>query len=657
MQNIQDIIAKILEQSPNLTRETVLEMVRQKRDGAGKLLTDEGAAHLVAGDLGVSLSGSSSFKNTLDIKDLIIGSSDVSISGKVVITYPTQSFKKKDGAEGRVGRFVLQDGTGSTKIVLWDERAELLDQQRIPIGSTARVNHGYVRPSLDGKPEVNVGNRGSIVIQASSNESEKQSMTYKKINEISDRDLYVDVKGIVVSASPPSFFTRSDGTQGQVSRIQIGDETGQIRIVLWNEQAEFTVRIERNDAVEIVNGRTRRGLAGELEVHVSQTSEINRLESSDGLGAPKLVTRKIRDLVPGLMSVDVLARVAILGQEKTFQRQTGEEGKVADATIIDETGSLRLSMWDEKTEILKQLKTGDIVLLRGAYTREGFNGSIALNIGKMGTVTMNPEMAEVEALPEYPAFTRIAKLRDGFPASVQAEVVEEPVEKKIRTKDGRDLTVVSLRLRDDTGEIGISLWNENAKNARNYALGTRLRISDAFTRIGYDGDLELSTRTSTKIETISDRTLLDKNENELTSRLAEGEYFEGDAILLEALGSRVESTCPNCGGSVRERDGRFICNECGRIPKPDHRLILEAVLKSNEREFIAVFSGNDAETLLGVGGDYATNLISGKLDENALTESVKKQLRGQRLKIEGIVVESSDIQLRIDVSHIEQVLD
>ncbi len=657
MQNLQDIIAKILEQSPNLTREAVLVMVQQKRDGAGKLLTDEGAAHLVAGDLGVSLSGSGSFKNTLDTKDLIIGSSDVSLSGKVVLTYPTQTFRKKDGAEGRVGRFVLQDGTGSTKIVLWDENAELLDRQRIPVGSIVRVNHGYVRPSLDGKPEVNVGKRGSVVVQASGNESVNQTITYKKIHEISDRDLSVNVKGIVVSASPPSFFTRSDGTSGQVSRIQIGDETGQIRITLWNEQAEFAVGIERDDAIEIVNGRTRKGLAGELEVHVSQTSEVNRLSSLDGLGVPKLVTRKIRDLVPGLMSVDVLARVAILGQERVFQRQTGDDGKVADATIIDGTGSLRLSMWDEKAEILKQLKTGDIILLRGAYTREGFNGSIALNIGKMGTVTINPEMAEAEELPEYSAVTKIAELRDGFPASVQAEVVEAPSEKKIRTKDGRDLTVVSLRLRDNTGEIGISLWNENAEKAKNYALGTKLRISDAFTRIGYDGDLELSTRTFTKIETISDKTLLDSSENESASRFSEGEHFEGNAILLEASRSTVENTCPNCGGNVRERDGSFICNECGRIPRANQRLILEAVLESNGRELTAVFSGNDAETLLGADYDYSTNLISQGLDENILVESAKKQLKGRRLKIEGTVVESSATRLRIDVSRVEQFLN
>ena len=654
MQSLQDIITKILEQSPNLTREAVLEMVQRKRDGAGKLLTEEGAAHLVAGDLGVSLSGPISFKNTLDVKDLIIGSSDVSLSGKVTLTYPTQTFRKKDGAEGKVGRFVLQDGTGSTKIVLWDENAELLDRQRIPVGSMIRVNHGYVRPSLDGRPEVNVGRRGSIVVQASGNESTKQNTVYKKIREISERDLSINVKGIVVSVSPPSTFTRSDVTSGQVSRIQIGDETGQIRIILWNEQAEFAVGIKKDDAIEIVNGRTRKGLAGELEIHVSQTSEANRLSSQDGLGVPKLVTRKIQDLVPGLMSVDVLARVAILGQERVFQRQTGEEGKVADITILDGTGSLRLSMWDEKAEILKQLRTGDVILLRGAYTREGFNGSIALNMGKMGEVTINPEMTEAEELPEYSTVTDIAELRDGFPASVEAEIVEEPSEKKIRTKDGRDLTLVSLRLRDNTGEIGISLWNENAKNAKNYAPGTKVRISDAFTRIGYDGDLELSTRNSTKIAVLSEKTLLDRSENETASKFSEGEHFEGDTIFLEASKSIVENTCPSCGGNVRERDGRFVCNECGRIPRANQRLILEAVLESNGREFTAVFSGNDAETLLGVDCEYAANLILQGHDGNILVESATKKLKGRHLKIEGTVTESSVAKLRIDVSRIEE---
>jgi uncharacterized Zn finger protein (UPF0148 family) len=114
----------------------------------------------------------------------------------------------------------------------------------------------------------------------------------------------------------------------------------------------------------------------------------------------------------------------------------------------------------------------------------------------------------------------------------------------------------------------------------------------------------------------------------------------------------VENTCPNCGGHVRERDGSFICNECGRIPRANQRLILEAVLESNRREFTAIFSGNDAETLLGADYDYSTNLSSQGL-ENTLAESAKKQLKGRRLRIEGTVVESSATRLRIDVSLVE----
>lgn len=506
MQSLEDIIGKILAEKPDLTRESILQMVQTKREGVGRLLTDEGAAHMVASDLGVSLIGSGTFKTTLDSKDLIIGASDVSVTGRVILAYPTQIFQKRDGAQGRVGRFVLQDSKGSVKVVLWDEKAELLDQHRIISGVTVRVNHGYVHAGLDGRPEVNVGNRGSIVIQSSSKETEQhQNTTYKKIGEITENDLFVNAMGVAVSISNPSTFTRSDGTSGRVARIQFGDETGQIRLVLWDEKADFAERLDKDAVIEVLNGRIRRGLTGEVELHLSQSAEIHSVkEPTKEIMAIKPMLRKIRDLVPSLMSVDVLARVAVLGQVRVFYRKTGEEGKVADATLIDATGSIRLTFWDDKVDIFDKLTVGNVILIKGAYTREGLGGYTTLNMGKMGSITINPVMDEIKNLPQYSEeVTPIGELKEGFPANIEAIVVEIPSEKQITTKDGRELVVVSLRVRDETGEIGISLWNENALKAKSLSPGAGLRICDAFVRVGYNGELELSTRSNTKIEILS----------------------------------------------------------------------------------------------------------------------------------------------------------
>ena len=658
MQSLEEIITTILAQKPDLTRESILKMMHSKREGAGRLLTDEGAAHMVASDLGVSLTSSGTFKTTLDSKNLIIGSSDVSVTGRVAMAYPTRTFQKRDGAQGRVGRFVLQDEKGFIKIVLWDEKAELIDQNRLIPGVIARVNHGYVRAGLDGRPEVNVGNRGSIVIESSSPESEQRQIeSHKKIGDVSEKDFFVNIIGIVISASSPSAFTRSDGTSGRVARIQVGDETGQIRLVLWNEKAEFSEGLDKDVAVEVLNGRIRRGLTGEVEVHVSQSSEVKKLEEPPkGVGAPKLMLRKVHDLVPGLMSVDVLARVAVLGQVRIFQRQVGGDGKVADATLIDATGSVRLSLWDEQADVFKKLVSGDVVLLKGAYTREGLGGSISLNMGKMGSIVVNPEINGVKDLPEYSKDgTPIGELQAGFPASVEGEIAETPSEKQITTKDGRELKLVSLRLRDSSGEIGVSLWNENAEKARNLIAGNRLRIRDAFVRIGYDGDLELSTRSATKIEVLAGETEGYGPIGDDGHGFADGEYYESEAQLIAASTCEVEDLCPNCGSQVHKLDGQLICNECGRLTDVNHRLVLEAEMETEGKKFTAVFKGDDAESLLGMKEDNVRNLISQSLDENASIELARRKLRSQRLRIKGTIAGSSSANFKVLVSRFEQL--
>ena len=643
-----------------MTREALLRMVQEKQENVGRLLTDEGAAHMVASDLGVSVVGSGTFKTTLDIKDLIIGASDVSVTGTVILAYPSRTFQRREGAQGRVGRFVLQDKTGSVNVVLWDEKAELLDQRRIVPDVTVRINHGYVRAGLDGKPEINVGRRGSLVIQTPSGTPEQNSnVSHKKIGEISEKDLFVNLIGTVVSASPPSTFTRSDGTSGQVSRLQVGDETGQMRVILWNEKAEIAEELDKDAAVEVVNGRTRRGLTGDVEVHVSQSSEVRRLEElPQGVGAPRLMLRKIQDLVPGLAVVDVLARVAVLGQVRVFQRRIGGEGRVADVTLIDETGSVRLSLWDDNADFLEKLAPGDVVLLEGAYTREGLGGSVSLNMGRMGSIIVNPEMEEVKDLPTYSEEgTPISRLREGFPANVEGEIVEAPSERQITTRDGRELMVASLRLRDETGEIGVSLWNENVDKVRDLPLGTRLRIQDAFVRTGFNGDLELSTRSVTKVEVLSDETGGVERPLDGEHGLVEGDVYQGDARLIEPSECRVEVVCPSCGGPVRELNGRFVCNECGRVPEVRRRLVVEADMEGNGRRFRAVFSGEDAEKLLGMKGDFVWNLISQSLDNNAPLELTRKKLRGQLLRLEGTVAESSMARFKVLVSRFEPVED
>ena len=62
-----------------------------------------------------------------------------------------------------------------------------------------------------------------------------------------------------------------------------------------------------------------------------------------------------------MTDVDVLGRVVDVGQVREFTRSSGEVGRVGDLYLIDETGSMRLSLWDNKADALEDISVGDTV--------------------------------------------------------------------------------------------------------------------------------------------------------------------------------------------------------------------------------------------------------------------------------------------------------
>jgi replication factor A1 len=501
MSSLEDVIRKIRAEYPELTREVILQMMQKRREQAGRLLTEEGAAYMVANELGVSLLDGG-VKTVLSLRNLTIGASDVSVNGKVLVTYPVQTFTKRNGALGKVGRLIIQDEASSVSVVLWDEKAELLEKGRIAPGMAVRINHGYVRAGLNGKPEVNVGQRGSIVqIMGEAPSGSAVFEPLRKIGSVNAEDIVVSFIGVVVEASPPSTFRRQDGSVGEVARLRIGDETGRISVVLWGEKAEAAGSFSKGDVLKVVNGRVRARPTGELEVHIDRFSDVLRLPSAPpGLDTRRVTLRKISELSPGMRSVDVLAKVISIGQIRVFDRPYGGQGRVGDLTLIDETGSIRLSLWDEKAELTRSLSPGDVLLLEGAYTKEGLGGQLSLHLGRLGRLTVNPPLKEADDLPHYQDLTPIRRLRDGLQASVEGVVIDEPLTREVTTRDGRSLTIASFRLKDDTGDVRVSLWRENAEKAKEIHVGTRLRITGAFVKTAPDGEFELSTRSGTRLE-------------------------------------------------------------------------------------------------------------------------------------------------------------
>ncbi|MGD1837422.1 MAG: DNA-binding protein [Nitrososphaeraceae archaeon] len=91
---------------------------------------------------------------------------------------------------------------------------------------------------------------------------------------------------------------------------------------------------------------------------------------------------KINQLKPGMRGVNVQAKVDSISEPRTVNLRNGGTAQVADAQVSDETGTIKLSLWDDQINAVSE---GDMVSVENGYTH-AFRGETNLNIGKYGTL-------------------------------------------------------------------------------------------------------------------------------------------------------------------------------------------------------------------------------------------------------------------------------
>lgn len=246
--NYERILEKIAKASGLLVNE-VESMVEAKRSKLSGLISKEGAAQVIASELGVSFEG-----EKLKIDELLPGMRNVSVVGKVINIFPVRSFKTKKGDESKVANFWIADDTSNIKIVLWDtNHVSLIEKGEIAEGTVVEIGNASMRDS-----ELHLGNFSQI---KPSKEIIGEVVTQKVLREKNISDFKtgenVSTRAFIVQAFEPRFFNvcpeckkkvTSDGDawvcithekvvpeRRAVSSIVLDDGTESIRAVLFHE--------------------------------------------------------------------------------------------------------------------------------------------------------------------------------------------------------------------------------------------------------------------------------------------------------------------------------------------------------------------------------------------------------------------------------------
>ncbi|MCX9076313.1 MAG: hypothetical protein OIN88_16960 [Candidatus Methanoperedens sp.] len=69
-------------------------------------------------------------------------------------------------------------------------------------------------------------------------------------------------------------------------------------------------------------------------------------------------TVKIKDMTPDQGNVVFIAKVLSLGEIREFSRDNDTIGRVVNLSLADETGTIRASLWDEASDLVKQCWSG-----------------------------------------------------------------------------------------------------------------------------------------------------------------------------------------------------------------------------------------------------------------------------------------------------------
>ncbi|MFH1510752.1 MAG: OB-fold nucleic acid binding domain-containing protein [Candidatus Woesearchaeota archaeon] len=100
---------------------------------------------------------------------------------------------------------------------------------------------------------------------------------------------------------------------------------------------------------------------------------------------------QIKDLQPKQGNVDITLDITEVTEPREFQK-FGKVGRVATATAKDETGTVKLSLWNEDIDKVRQ---GMKVNITNGYVNE-YQGEMQLTTGKFGKLEIMEEGQEPE---------------------------------------------------------------------------------------------------------------------------------------------------------------------------------------------------------------------------------------------------------------------
>lgn len=381
LEKAEDLYKKIEEKSGK-SLEEVRELVEKKRQKFSGLLTESGAAFLVAKEAGIDL-GFEEKTEAASISSLESGMNNVDLQVKLVQAYQKKRFEK-NGRKGTIQNLLVADDTGTVRLTLWNKTAEEFEEQKIQKDSLLFLKNCVVS-EYNQRKQLQLSYNGKMSVK------KKAEGTGTKIKDLKEGMNSVDVFAKIAVVYPLKEFEK-DGRKGKLANFEIVDESGRVRATAWNDIVEEVEKLEVGTTVKIENAYTKKGLNG-TELHLGFQTRIlkepgkeveakveSRKERGLYLEEGKFIEAKVivLDLLKGRLVFYSCSkcRAKVERTEESFLCQEcgkveGKAKAVISTIVSDGEKTAKASFFGEKAEMLLEEKAEEIEKKLKETTAEG----------------------------------------------------------------------------------------------------------------------------------------------------------------------------------------------------------------------------------------------------------------------------------------------
>lgn len=453
MAEFDQLLDSILNQKPEFTREDIMDRVRQKKEKIGPgYLTDQGALFLIAEDLKITLT--QTFKTEVGLKDLSIGAKDVSVKSRVLNISPARQFSRKDGSPFLLRTMTIYDNDSTVSVKLWDEKANLPGIEKLKPGDLIKIIKAYVKSDLNGSPTINVGSGSEI--NTTNQESEIRPIEALTIDssEIKENQNDLVVSGKIDGGISTLEFTNRRGEPGKALRMRLkGEDNAVTRVVLWGKDESLLPKVISQDAkVRLLGVRTKTGNQG-LEIHGNEATMVE----IDGE----------KEAEP------VIVRIATINRnEKERNSAIGVDSKKNLVYISD------------SSNMLDSVNNNDVI---ECMPSKVFGNSLTMDndsfVRKVDDDNSIPTLSDLR--------TKISEIKSGNDYCVEAIILKASEKREIQTKTGETIMLAEMFVEDDSGQIWIKGWRNQAVLLDGFSIGEIISVTPVNAKAGLEGRTEL----------------------------------------------------------------------------------------------------------------------------------------------------------------------